>query len=132
MRNLQVIRNKPRDRDKFTNLSGILNVTVKTVSYLHIGSGVEQIKISEKITSIAGDINRGLKELAQSRWKDIVGEGEYVAMPSVKNHPVIPGSSIKGNVRARIELSFVPRNDSVRSCFSVDMWNTPKNAWRHA
>ena len=32
---------------------------------------------------------------------------------------IIPGSSIKGNIRARIELSTLPVNGKVKSCFSV-------------
>ncbi|MEM2238484.1 MAG: RAMP superfamily CRISPR-associated protein [Candidatus Caldarchaeum sp.] len=133
MPNLHVVRDKPRDRHTVTNLSGVLDITVKTLSYLHVGSGAEQVKIAQNIESIARDINKlGLKKLAQSRWSDIIGEGEFMAMPAVAGVPVIPGSSVKGNIRARMELSFVPRNGSVRSCFSVNMRQATKSSWRHS
>ncbi|MDW8360483.1 MAG: RAMP superfamily CRISPR-associated protein [Candidatus Caldarchaeum sp.] len=129
MQRYQVTRNNPRDRSEFRNLSGVLSITLKTLStkygdktdsYLHVGSGAEQLQTSPNLAVIAKEINNlGLGRLAKTRWREIVGAGEYMAMPVVGGKPVIPGSSVKGNVRARMELSFIPKEGRVRSCLSV-------------
>jgi len=55
----------------------------------------------------------------------------------VKGSPVVPGSSVKGNVRARLELSLVPREGFVSSCLiraSEEPLEPPprgEEGWRH-
>lgn len=137
---LRVLRNRPRSRAGYTNLTGKIYLTIKTLSrkendpvdsYLHVGTGFERVRISEGIKAVARDMGRiGIRQLAQSRWSDIVGSGEYMQMTMVGDLPVIPGSSVKGNVRSRMELSFIPTNVAVRSCYSVA--GAGRRSWRHS
>jgi len=64
-------------------------------------------------------------------------ETSYTGFMTISGKPVIPGSSVKGNVRARLELSFRARDGRVRACF---IRATPplrvkprrgKHGWRH-
>lgn len=140
MSSLRVKRNPPRGRDEYTHLSGRVAFILKTLSktenehidsFLHVGTGFERLWVSEKIPTLASEIGKiELQKLAMSRWKEILGEKEYATMATVGNKPVIPGSSIKGNIRARMELSFVPKNGEVRSCFSVASMRRTQS-WRH-
>ncbi|MEN3047877.1 MAG: RAMP superfamily CRISPR-associated protein [Candidatus Caldarchaeales archaeon] len=90
-------------------------------SYLHVGAGVPRLEVTTDLTAFMKEVERrGLIEVARTRWREIIGAEEKIAMPEVGGRIVIPGSSVKGNVRARMELSFVPKKDgTVRSCFSV-------------
>ena len=115
---LRVIRNKPRPRDSYTSLCGYLDVSIVVdgdkLSFLHVGSGKEFFKV---------DINE-LKE-AYSKVGRINGsfinrikiEKGYDEFASTSKGLVIPGSSIKGNIRSRIELSFKGYEGTVDSCF---------------
>jgi len=123
---LKVMRNTPRPRDKIEYLSGRLNVKIRSCSrsygdpldsYVYIGSG---------LPSIAVDLDEFISRVRKSKSREslerILMESEqriikdYEAFPVVGRRLVIPGSSVKGNVRSRLELSFLPKNGYIRSC----------------
>ena len=117
---VEVIRYPPSDRTTCEGLAGRLEVSMVTASYLHIGSGRE-------------DIVRVVKGKPQG---EIPFEEGYITFASVGEHAVIPGSSVKGNIRARLELSFKNKNGKVRSCFLMasPFITEPKvgqHGWRH-
>ena len=76
-----------------------------------------------------GDISRASQHVSI--------ETLYTGFITIGGRPVIPGSSIKGNVRARLELSFRARNGRVRACFAratPPLRVKPKrgeHGWRH-
>lgn len=123
---LKVIRNAPRPRDEIKYLSGRMNVEIRTCSrnygdpvdsYLYIGSNLSFIIVNpeEFISSVRKAKSR--EELERVlREADLKIIKEYATFPIVAHKPVIPGSSVKGNVRSRLELSFMPKNGYVRSC----------------
>ncbi|MCX8193677.1 MAG: RAMP superfamily CRISPR-associated protein [Nitrososphaeria archaeon] len=109
---VQVVRNPPRDRSILENISGRLRVSITSLTYLHIGSGdkiileTEENKLKELIYK-AKDIREVYREIKFQ---------ESLQFSLTKNGLTIPGSSIKGNIRARLELSFRNVNGKVNSC----------------
>ncbi len=114
---VDVIRDEPRDRNKPDNISGRMEVSIITCntptlqSYLYVGSGkyfIEPVKLSltgHRFTELV-DL---LSEKLTFRVSDFVRVGGL---------PTIPASSVKGNIRGRLELSFRAHKGRVRSCFS--------------
>jgi len=110
---VEVLRKPPRDRSIVQNLAGRINITLTSLQYLHVGSGeelkIEESKISEILkkmrepTSIRSEIQRQIQH--------------FSAFSSIDDALVIPGSTVKGNVRSRLELSFKNVNGRVDSCF---------------
>ncbi|MCX8171786.1 MAG: RAMP superfamily CRISPR-associated protein, partial [Candidatus Bathyarchaeota archaeon] len=110
---VNVLRREPRDRSRFKGLCGIIHTTLLADSYIHIGSSTIPLTVNEEI----------LTNLVKSGRKDIASLlraakfMEVIQFNISGNRPTIPGSSVKGNIRSRLELSFRPKNGYVRSCF---------------
>jgi len=142
---LKVARRRPRDRSKPSGLVGRLRVSLRTCSkglgddydsYLHIGSGMVRVSFDRSLLAKAArargreDLERIVERLAETMSLD------YGQFSATCLGLVVPGSSVKGNVRSRLELSFVPRGDTVRACFirSSPPRPVPKlgqHGWRH-
>jgi len=144
---LKVVRGTPRPRDKIEHLSGRLSVKIRACSrsygdpldsYVYIGSGLPSVTKDldgfvsyVRKTRSREDLQRALMELGQKIVMD------YEAFSVVGRKPVIPGSSVKGNVRSRLELSFLPKNGYIRSCMvraSKQPTRQPSpgmQGWRH-
>lgn len=127
-----VIRNQPRPRNVYRNLTGILKVSINTESYLHVGSGIAHYE--------APNPDEILKSLEKTGWeKTIEAQAakiglDYLDMVIVDDKPCIPGSSVKGNVRSRIELSLTNNNGKTPSCFikaSPPQFARDRRAYRH-
>ncbi|MEM4618793.1 MAG: RAMP superfamily CRISPR-associated protein [Desulfurococcaceae archaeon] len=130
---VNVLRHKPKDRGVLGGLCGIIYTIVKAESYIHVGSSPTFFTIDEDL----------LTKLIKSGKKDIMSLlqvsklMEIVQFNVSNDRPVIPGSSIKGNIRSRLELSFRPKDGYVRSCFiraSKPLVEEPrkgKRGWRH-
>jgi len=119
---LKVIRDRPTDRNRFSGLSGSLMFKVRVLSPVHIGSGGPSIEGLEELASKMKEREIGPEELKS-------GEEIFDAI-RISGKPAIPGSSLKGAVRSRLELSFKGKNGSVPSCFSVTGM-VEKPSWRH-
>jgi len=125
------VRSSPRDRSKLSDLSGSLKVAIvscktpTTESYLHIGSG----------KSLFEPIREFPREAAFSKLVDILAQKlglEVGDFARVKGLPTIPASSVKGNIRARLELSFRAVNGRVRTCYIRTSRLPPAGIfWRH-
>jgi len=144
-RALEVLRGRPRDRSKPEGLAGRLKVSLRTCSkslgdgydsYLHVGSGMLKFtfdrSLLEKVRSPRRrvDLESFIRELAETISID------YALFSSTRAGVVVPGSSVKGNVRSRLELSFVPKEGVVRACFVRSSPPTPEpkpgqQGWRH-
>jgi CRISPR/Cas system CSM-associated protein Csm3 (group 7 of RAMP superfamily) len=111
---VEVIRARPRDRSRFEHLVGSLSVTIEPISYLYIGSAQEQHLMNEEELIKVLNKYGGLTSEAISSVKF---EEKYSSFHTTNNVPTIPASSVKGNIRSRIELSFRARNGKTKSCF---------------
>ncbi|MEM3545994.1 MAG: hypothetical protein QW547_02620 [Candidatus Bathyarchaeia archaeon] len=127
---LRVVREKPRDRSSFRDLCGFLDVSivVDDGSYLHVGAGREVFEADvEKLKELY--VKRGIIDISLLRGT------EYQDFASTSRGVVIPGSSVKGNVRAKLELSFHNFQGSVRSCFIkagiIRGISIGTSGWRH-
>jgi len=141
---LKVVRRRPRDRSRLEGLAGRLRVSLRACSkklgddydsYLHIGTGLLRVSLDRSLLAEAErargrDLERLVERLAQTISID------YRQFSATRLGLVIPGSSVKGNVRGRLELSFVPRDGSVRACFVRSSPPGPvpepgRQGWRH-
>ncbi len=110
---LRVIRERPTDRNKLSGLSGVLTFSVEVREPVHIWGGMPYIEGLEELAARIKEV--GIEEIGE------VEEGgeEIRDLMMIGGKPVIPGSSLKGAVRSRLELSFREYNNLVPSCFSV-------------
>lgn len=132
-RRVGVIRSEPRSREQLDGLIGSLSVDIVASSHLSVGSTQTVLKVNEE------DINRLLKVcggITKCAVESIRFEEEYMPFNLTGDIPTIPGSSVKGNIRSRLELSFKARNGRVRSCFIRARRPIPQpsigaHGWRH-
>lgn len=116
---VEVVRQPPSDRSIYKGLIGSIEASITTISYLHVGSGPQA----------------AVKVLEDKTGKIRFEEG-YMPFASIGRRITIPGSSVKGNIRARLELSFKSKNGKVKSCFvrASLLYREPpigKHGWRH-
>ncbi|MGQ9690652.1 MAG: RAMP superfamily CRISPR-associated protein [Thermoproteota archaeon] len=130
---IEVIRQQPRDRSLFKDLAGSIYATIESLSYLYIGSTQKKLRVEEdKLKQI---LNRH-GQISTEAIREVSFEEDYSSFHMTAGSPSIPGSSVKGNVRSRIELSLASKNGRSRSCFiRVTQFRTPPQAgwhgWRH-
>ncbi len=124
---LEVIRQRPRSRSEIDGLCGSLDVSIKAVTDLHVGWVQFRLGVSEEeVTAVlrrTGDWIKAVNELARSLKLD------YQPFCECGGVPTIPGATVKGNVRSRIELGFREKDGRVRSCF-VEAGGG-RGSWRH-
>lgn len=129
---LKIRRKPPTPRNIFKGLVGHLEVDIKSEQYLHIGSGSFTIPASlvhhvKRIALERGRVDNNIIE-ETSRMMD----STHLEFATLKERLIIPGASVKGNIRARLELSFVPVSGTIASCFRVSGNKPPPQGWRHA
>lgn len=132
---VRVIRERPRDRSKLEGLCGVIYATIvsESKSYIHIGSSPILFTVNEGLLSkLIKSGKRDIKSMLQT-----VDFKEVMQFNISGGKPIIPGSSVKGNIRSRLELSFRSKNGYVRSCFiraSPPLKHEipkSKHGWRH-
>jgi CRISPR/Cas system CSM-associated protein Csm3 (group 7 of RAMP superfamily) len=141
---VEVIRESPRPRDRITGLCGSIEASIRACakrlndpfdSYLHVGTGTLRFKIGLSEGEMWSLLKRfGLERTAYLYSQEIVKGIDFSQMPSSQDRPIIPGSTVKGNVRARLELSFRAIDGKVRVCFvraSKPESAALRKAWRH-
>jgi hypothetical protein len=144
---VKVRRAQPRPRDRLEGLVGRLAVRVRGCSrasgdpldsYLHVGTGAPRLKVDEARLKRAASAARTRGQLMKV-VEDLSHEIQlgYMDFASVRGGVVLPGASVKGNVRARLELSLAPKDGYVRSCLiraSEEPLEPPppgRHGWRH-
>jgi len=123
---VRVKRAQPRPRDRLDGLVGRLAVRVRACSkalgdpvssHLHVGTGALRLMTDEdrlkQLASSARSRNQ-LMKVVEGLSQEI--QLDYADFASMKGAVVVPGGSLKGNVRARLELSLAPKEGCVRSC----------------
>jgi len=112
-RRVNILRREPRDRGKLTGLCGVIHAAVVSESHLHVGSSSMIFTVNEELlTKLFKSGRRDIKSLLQA-----AKFMEVMQFNIIGGRPIIPGSSIKGNIRSRLELSFIPKDGYVKSCF---------------
>ncbi|GEM_PF-1220652 len=122
-------------------ISGVINSYIETQTYVHVSSGRERVvitqlvealpKLSEIIDAVAKGDRKQLEGLTQSIAIDYTGNVVYGA------YVCIPGSTIKGLLRARLELCRSTQDEAF-SCMHTKikkMVAPPargSHGWRHA
>ena len=106
-------------------------------SYLHVGTGALKLVLD------GAQLRRAAAARARQQLEQLVSELsgriqlDYLQFPSSAGRPVVPGSSVKGNVRSRLELSFAPKGGVVRCCLiraTEEPLGPPEpgeHGWRH-
>ncbi len=125
-----MIQAEPKSRARIEGICGSLEILIKVSKGLHVGSGkktflkIEEDKLKATVEKYGERSERAIEALMfLGLTQDILPFCES------GGRPVIPGSSVKGNVRARLELSFRGKGGKVRSCF-VDA-GRGRRSWRH-
>ena len=128
LRQVQVRRERATRRDladREARLVGRLRLVCEVLkevdgwpNFLHIGSGALELSYDEgamrELAVKAADVG-DLIGLLQRRPEAM--KAEHMEVVRYADRPCIPGSSLKGTVRSRLELSFTAVNRWVRSCF---------------
>jgi len=106
-------------------------------SYLHVGTGALRLVLD------GAQLRRAAAARARQQLEQLVSELsgriqlDYLQFPSTAGRPVVPGSSVKGNVRSRLELSFAPKDGVVRCCLirateePLEPPEPGEHGWRH-
>lgn len=145
---ISVRRNEATRRDKSLSqdLYGILYISARTDTLVHIGSGSESIEYDERIIDLIRKKLQGIPpEKIDYRFIADLSRsiGSKIPRQIVYSHVkygdkiVIPGTSLKGAARSRLELFFKAHNGSVPSDFVKASPPPPRKAprgthgWRH-
>ncbi|WP_448578444.1 RAMP superfamily CRISPR-associated protein [Thermosphaera sp.] len=134
---VKIHREPPTPRSIFKELVGHMEVDIKSIGYLHIGSEPFSIPASlahhvKQLVSKKGQVDNSIVDESIVDEISRMMDSAQPEFATLKEKLVIPGASVKGNIRARLELSFVPLNNKVRSCFRVSDYETYDRGWRHA
>jgi len=129
---IEVHRETPTPRDRYTGLSGVLKLKLKALSYIHVGSGAEAITIPS-VDEVESMLRMGLDRIIGELSRKI--GSDFQENVKVSKKPCIPGATIKGKTRSRIELTVPSRGDGKKwSCFSKatsPQSGRKQTAWRH-
>lgn len=127
---VKVSRQTPTPRNKILSdsLFGVLTVEIRVESErFFIGSGRVRLRIPRLPSGGVGDPESFVRSVAARMSFDVESFMRY----GVANEemPYIPGGSVKGNIRSRLELSAIPKDGVVMACFSV--YNPGRSSRRH-
>jgi len=123
-----------RDVEKEAYLTGVLSVECTAESYLHVSTGRIKFSIDEKLfTKYRNRIDynflvRTARNYITYEYAEIVRYGGKI---------VIPGSTLKGCVRSRLELLATSKDTKIHFCFRVSDLPKPfppkkgQHGWRH-
>jgi len=129
---VKTVRNRATDRSDFRNFSGfvIYHAEVASGSFLHVGSGEreKQLKNYEELRSIVSsnkpiDINKVTSSYLAS--SEIAFFAHYGDRNTEQKQLIIPGSTVKGLSRFRMEHSFKIINGLSLSCFIIQSKYAP-------
>lgn len=148
--NVVVKKDRPRNRKDRDPIEGLFKVRISVTaaaknqpeSYLFVGSGKEHFAYRGQIPTHIWRSPNPERDI-ENYQKNIIGEiSEFQSFlnfsPSqaIERVAALPGTAVKGNIRSRIELSFIPQNGQVLSCFVRGGWarEPPRrgiHGWRH-
>lgn len=123
------------DRDRLSSddmLTGAIEATVSALSYIHISSR-EELEYNEAIVRrlMREGIERVLKDLNRYRGELEGAFSLRIAAVKYGGRLCIPGSTVKGLLRARLEYLAEPYDGSIDSCFRVVGGRSKAASHRH-
>ncbi|MEM2857116.1 MAG: RAMP superfamily CRISPR-associated protein [Candidatus Nitrosocaldus sp.] len=76
----------------------------------------------EKVTALKVSKRVDIKKIESlvNEFSTIKKKGELRTHSKINDKYVIPGSSLKGAIRSRIEYKFIPVNNKIKSCYIVE------------
>jgi len=113
---LKVVKEIPQSRDRINRnlLSGRLKLKATVEGgFLFVGTGRRTFSNLPKV-KVGGRLLKQVVDELCSKMGELVEEHA-----SLDGRPVIPGSTLKGAVRSRVEHLFSPFNGSIQACYSV-------------
>lgn len=131
---VKVFRSQPRDRSIYNGLVGLIETRIITESYLHVGQGRGKplIIVDEALIKMIQE------RISIEKLSKYVGvEPTVLPFSRTSGRPTIPGGTVKGNIRSRLELNFKAKNGVVRCCFIKaspaikEIGPRGKHGWRH-
>lgn len=135
-RHVMVVRRSFTPRDQLRNrLTGKLKVLFEAKGYVHVGSGSPAFKGAPR--SEAEAVVRRLLETGRPPSEATAVGPEPLGIVRYGDRPCIPGSTIKGLLRARLELGAKEYGGRIDSCLSVSgpplrtLPGRGSHGWRH-
>jgi len=134
IRRLRIIRKPPSDRGQIQiSLSMGVRAYVHENSFIHIGAGKSLVIIPKELDNVTRKdkvIVDDLRRISQQMKSDVE------PIFKVNGKPIIPGSSLKGAIRSRVEYLFKSSHYDVPACFRVQSRQPitskiKKRFWRH-
>ena len=154
MQRAEVRRDNIRNRQEINPIEGFIEAEIEVCSakkhglesYLHIASG--DIEVEYDRNNLESEINRTLRRYGRIQMHDIGRLANYMKIENFmsfnklkdittdKETLAILGSSIKGNVRSRLELTLVPRKGEAIACITYYTYLQREpfkgtHGWRH-
>jgi len=154
MQRAEVKRDAIRSRREINPLEGFIEAEIEVCSkekhgvesYLHIASG--DIELEYDRNSLESEINQILRQYGRIQPRDIDRLVKHMEIKNFmsfnklkditagKETLAIPGSSIKGNIRSRLELTLVPREGEAIACITYYTYLQREpfkgtHGWRH-
>ena len=154
MQRVEVRRDNIRSRQEINPLEGFIEAEVEVCSaekhgiesYLHISSGDIEMEYDRK--GLEFKLNQTLRQYGRIQMHDIGRLANYMKIENFmsfnklkdittgKETIAIPGSSIKGNIRSRLELTLVPREGEAIACITYYTYLQQEplkgaHGWRH-
>lgn len=134
IRRPRIIRKPPSDRGQMQiSLSMSVKAYVHESSFIHIGAGRTLVRIPKELDNVTKKEKvtvNDLRRISQQMKSDVE------PILKVNGKPVIPGSSLKGAIRSRVEYLFKSSPHDVPACFRVQSRqpitsNIKRRFWRH-
>lgn len=117
---VKVYRRPPTPRNEASpeRLYGVLTVEVRVESErFFVGSGKPRLKLPELQPEWLENPSMAVMKIVNDMKFGAESFTRYGV--AARERPYIPGGTVKGNIRSRIELSAVPKDGEVMACFSV-------------
>ncbi|RLE63831.1 MAG: hypothetical protein DRN53_01630 [Thermoprotei archaeon] len=131
-------RDTARDgTDSDARLSGTMVIECIPETYLHVGTGKLKLFIAPQVFDRVRKEREFSRIVNYMRGKPYLVKYDYAELVRFAGKLCIPGSTVKGMCRSRIELLAISRDENVNFCFRFSSRTPPKEiskgekGWRH-
>ena len=141
---VSVQKSPPRGREKAEWFCGSFDLLIRACakkfgdpydSYLHVGTGITRFKVGLREEELRRLLEtKDFLKVVHNYQEKIIQGIDFSHIVLTRDFLTIPGSTIKGNVRARIELSLRASAGKTKSCFtrsSMVHQAGRREVWRH-
>jgi hypothetical protein len=113
-----VIRKPFTPRDTLGKYAGILTYQLTILKSVHVGKSEYSLFQTQEMLELKDKAHEGFEALLASEITKKSQFSKITGFVEVNEKPCIPGSTMKGLIRSRLELLSTPINYSVNACFS--------------